>query len=180
MPSDIKVQHAATIMADDEKAVEDTESDRWNCEEVHGGDGFSMISQKREPAFRRFGISRRFAHPAGDGSLGNVKAQHEKLTVNPRCAPGRILGNHLEYQIANLLRDSVSATVWAPHSRQDAPIELKSSSVPLNNGFGKHDEERLLPVAPDLPSRNPKNFVEQFESWSGMPTLEYCELLSEH
>lgn len=39
-----------------------------------------------------FEVSRRFAHPAGDGSLGNVEAEHGKLAMNPGCSPGRILG----------------------------------------------------------------------------------------
>jgi hypothetical protein len=30
-----------------------------------------MVSQERKPAFRWVGVSGRFAHPAGDGSLGN-------------------------------------------------------------------------------------------------------------
>jgi hypothetical protein len=49
------------------------------------------VAQERKPAFRRLGISRRrFAHPAGDGSLGNVEAEHDKFTMNPRRSPGRI------------------------------------------------------------------------------------------
>jgi len=93
--------------------VEDAEGQRWDCEKVHRGDRLTMITQKRKPAFGKFGISRRFAHPAGDRSLGNVKAEHEKLTVNPRCSPGRILGNHLEYQVSGLSRDPSPATAWA-------------------------------------------------------------------
>jgi hypothetical protein len=33
------------------------------------------------------GISGNPLHPAGDGSLGYIKAQHEKLAVNARSAP---------------------------------------------------------------------------------------------
>jgi hypothetical protein len=179
MPRDMEVQDAATIMADDKEAVQDAEGQRWDGEEVHRSNGFTMITQERKPAFRGFGVSRRFTHPAGDRSLGNVEAEHEKLAMNPGCSPGRILGNHLEYQIPNLYRDPSPATARAANPRQDAPIELKSSSVPLNNGFGKHDDERLLPVGPALPSRNPKQFVEQMESGSGTPTLKHCELLSQ-
>jgi hypothetical protein len=179
MPRDIEVQDAATIMADDKEAVEDAEGQRWDRKEVHRSDCFTMITHERKPAFCGLGVSRRFAHPAGDGSLGNVEAEHEKLAMNPGCSPGRILGDHLEDQIPNLSRGPSPATARAANSRQDAPIEVKSSSVPLNNGFGKHDDERLLPVGPASPSRNPKQFVEQMESWSGMPTLKHGELLSQ-
>jgi hypothetical protein len=119
-----------------------------------------MVAEKCKPAFRRLGISRCFAHPTGDGSLGNTKSEHEKFTMNPGCSPGRIFGHHFEDQIANLLRDSTSATAWAPTSRENAPVQLKSKSVPLNNGFRTDEEERLLPIGPDLPSGDPEQFVE--------------------
>jgi hypothetical protein len=31
-----------------------------------------MITQERKPAFRGFGVSRRFTHPAGDRSQSNA------------------------------------------------------------------------------------------------------------
>src|SRR6266850_884584 len=91
------------------KAVEHTEGDCWHGEEVHRRNGFSMVAQERKPAFRRLGISRRFADPTGDGSLGNVEAEHEKFTMNPRCSPGRIFGDHPENQISDLFCNSFSA-----------------------------------------------------------------------
>jgi hypothetical protein len=91
---DVELQNAPTVVADDKKAVEHTESDCWHGEEVHGRKGFSMVTQERKPGFRKHRISRCFAHPAGDGSLGNVEAEHEKFTMNPRCSPGRIFGGH--------------------------------------------------------------------------------------
>src|ERR1700730_11886274 len=124
----VRVQDATAIVANDKKAVEHTESDCWHGEEVHRRNGFSMVAEKCKPAFRRLGISRRFAHPTGDGSLGNIKSEHEKSTMNPGRSPGWIFGDHPEDQIANLLRDSTSATAWAPSSKQNMPIQLKSRS----------------------------------------------------
>jgi hypothetical protein len=43
MPGDIEMQDAPTTVADDEEAVEHPESDRWNREEVHRGDGFPVV-----------------------------------------------------------------------------------------------------------------------------------------
>jgi hypothetical protein len=43
MPGDIAVQDAAPIMADDEEALEHTESKSWHRTEVHGGYGFAVI-----------------------------------------------------------------------------------------------------------------------------------------
>jgi hypothetical protein len=118
-----------------------------------------MIAQKGKPAFGKLRISRCFAHPAGDGSFGNIEAEHEKLTVDARRSPSRILGDHPEDQISNIFRNSPSADL-STEPGKDAPIELKPSSVPLNDGLGKHDDEKLLPVPPDLASGDPEQFVE--------------------
>jgi len=50
MPGDVEVQNASTIMADDKEAVEHPERDRWNGKEIHGGDGFPVITKKGKPA----------------------------------------------------------------------------------------------------------------------------------
>jgi transposase InsO family protein len=56
--------------------------------EVHSRNGFPVIRKKRAPALGRLGVSRRPLHPAGDGSLGDIEAQHEQFAVNARRAPG--------------------------------------------------------------------------------------------
>jgi hypothetical protein len=170
------MQDTTPIVADDEEAIEHPKGDSRNSEEVHRGDGLSMVTEKRKPVFREFRISRGFAHPTGDRSLRNIKAEHEKFTMNPGRSPRRIFGDHLEDQILNLFRDSPSANP-PTNPRNDAPIELKPSSMPPNNGVGKHNHKKLLPVRPELPSSNPEEFIEQFEPWSGMAALEHCELL---
>jgi hypothetical protein len=81
-------------------------------------------------------------------------------------------------EIANLLRDSTSATAWAPSSGQKTPLQLKSGSVPLNNGFGTDEDEILPPIGPDLPSGDPEQFVEKGRVRPWMPTLKDCQLLS--
>jgi hypothetical protein len=50
----------------DKEAVEHTEGDGRDGEEVHGRDGFSMVSQKDEPTFGGLRISRCSADPTGD------------------------------------------------------------------------------------------------------------------
>src|ERR1700676_289876 len=163
VPRDVEMQNAPTIMADDEKAVKNAESQRRNREEVHGGDRFSVIAEKCKPAFGWFGIWMRPAHPAGYRSLGNHKAEHEKLPMNPRCSPGRILGDHFEDQLPNVFRYSKSATPRAPRFRQQGPVSFESGSMPLNDGIRKHDDKRPFPIGPNLPSGNPKQFVEQIQ-----------------
>src|ERR1022692_4360114 len=100
----VEVQDAPTVVADHEEAIEHAERDRRDGEEIHSGDRFPMVAQKREPTPGWFGISRRPAHPAGNGSLRDIKTQHEELTVDARRSPSRILGHHSEDQLANFFR----------------------------------------------------------------------------
>jgi len=104
MLGDVEMQDTPAIMADDKEAVEDTKGDRGHGEEVHGRDRFPMIRKKRAPALGRLGISRRSLHPAGDGSLRDIEAQHEQFTVNARRAPGFVLPHHTEDQLSNFRR----------------------------------------------------------------------------
>jgi hypothetical protein len=88
----VELQDAPTIVRDDEEAVEHAEGDRPDCEEIHRGDSFVVASKKGELLFGWLGISRRLAHPAADRLLGDIKTEHEKLAMDARRSPGRILG----------------------------------------------------------------------------------------
>jgi hypothetical protein len=103
-PCPFEMQDAPAIMVDDKETVEDAECDRWHCEEVHCRNRFPVILKKRTPALGWLGFSRRPLHPAGDDSLGDVKAQQEKLAVNARRAPGWVLRRHTEDQLSNFRR----------------------------------------------------------------------------
>jgi hypothetical protein len=54
MTSDIEVQDAATVMANEEEAVEHVERERRDREEIHRRDGFAVFAKKRQPAFSGF------------------------------------------------------------------------------------------------------------------------------
>jgi hypothetical protein len=91
---DVEMQDLPSVMTDNEEAVEHAECNRWNREEIHRGNRFAMIVQKREPSLGWFRISWRPADPAGDGSLRDIETQHEQLAVDARRSPGRVLGHH--------------------------------------------------------------------------------------
>jgi hypothetical protein len=145
VPCDVDVQDPSTVVTDDEEAVENTEGDRWNREEVHRSDGFPMISKEGEPTFGWLGIPRSSFHPAGDRSLGEIKTEHEKLAMDARRAPGWILNNHPEDQLPNLLR-----RLFSPNLRPDfgdqSPIRAETCSVPPDDSFGRNDDEGLFPL----------------------------------
>jgi hypothetical protein len=155
----MEMYDTAAVVTNDEEAIEHPKGDCRNGEEVHSRDSFSMIMRKGEPAFREFWISRRFAHPTGNGSLRNIETEHEKLTVDARCSRSRIFGNHLEDQISNFLRDLPSAEL-PREPGNDSPVEPKPSPTPLNDSVGKRDDKRLLPAGPNLASGYPEHLVE--------------------
>src|SRR5271168_818312 len=53
---DVVVKNAPPSVRDYEEAVQDAKSECWYGEEIHGGDGFSMIAQEGRPSSRRLGI----------------------------------------------------------------------------------------------------------------------------
>ncbi len=94
MLRDVDVQDSSTIVADDEKAVEHAERDRWDGEEVHCRNGLAMVSKEGQPVLGPVRVFRRSFHPTGDGSLGKVKAEHEEFAMNPRRSPSWVLSDH--------------------------------------------------------------------------------------
>jgi hypothetical protein len=65
----IRVKDATTVVADDEKAVENAESKRGYGEEVHRGNGLAMVPQERQPALRWVWSSGRSPKPSRDRRL---------------------------------------------------------------------------------------------------------------
>jgi len=177
MASDIEVEDAPPVMADDEEAVENAERDRRDREEVHRCDRLAVIPQEGQPALRRFRISGCTLHPPGDGSLRDLEAQHEEFAMDARSTPGRVFGNHLENQISDFLGES-SSTNWLSHSGDQAPVQTKSASVPTNHGLRGNQEEGLLPSGPKLAREHPEELIERRELRPGVPAFQEGELLS--
>ena len=90
-----------------------------------------------------------------------------------------ILDHHAEDEVANLLGNSFPAN-YSASSRNRSPIKCESCSMPANNGFWADDDEGSLPARPQLTNNDPKGFVEQIQSRSGMLALENRELPPEH
>ena len=129
MPRDVEMQDTPVVVADDEKAVEYTECDGRDREEVHCRNQFPVITQEGEPAFGLLGISRGSAHPAGDRSFTDIETQHQEFAMNARRAPGWVLRHHPEDQISDFFRDPVSSS-WLVGLRDQAPIQLEACAMP--------------------------------------------------
>jgi hypothetical protein len=74
MLSNIRMQDASTVVADEEEAIEQVKGERRDGEEIHGDDGFAVIAQKGPQRL------------AGSGFLGARLIQREMVvsdTSNP-------------------------------------------------------------------------------------------------
>jgi hypothetical protein len=60
MLSDVAVQDSSAVMGDHEEAIQDTEGDCWNSEEVHRSDDFAVIVKEGLPTSSWFWVLRNF------------------------------------------------------------------------------------------------------------------------
>jgi len=63
------------IVADDEKAIQNTERKRRDSEEVHGSNGFAMIPQECQPALTHVRVPRHSLEPSRDRRFRNIEAK---------------------------------------------------------------------------------------------------------
>jgi len=97
----------------------------------------------------------------------------------PRCSPGWVLSDHPKDQFANLLR-RLSSSNLRPNSGDQPPVHTKTSPVPTDHGFGRNDDEGLLPSRPDPSSDYPEELIEEVEARARMSTLQRDELLTQN
>src|SRR5260370_20077549 len=93
----------------------------------------------------------------------------------PRCSPGWVLSDHPKDQFANLLR-RLSSSNLRPNSGDQPPVHTKTSPVPTDHGFGRNDDEGLLPSRPDPSSDYPEELIEEAETRARMSTPQRDEL----
>jgi hypothetical protein len=79
--------------------------------------------------------------------------------MDPRRSPRGVLNDHAEDQFPNLLRRR-SPSDLPPDSGDQSPVHTKTGPVPADDGFGRHDEEGLLPSGADSPSDYPEELIE--------------------
>ena len=103
----IEMQDLTPLVADDEKAVQNTKRERWDGEKVHRRNDLTMVSEERQPSLCRIWISRSAPDPSRDTPFRDLETQLEQFAMNARCSPGRILGNHTEDQGASLFADTL-------------------------------------------------------------------------
>src|SRR6201988_964617 len=128
----------SSSVAHNDKTIQNLESDRRQGKEVDRRDAVEVIAEKRPPALRRW--RRVAAYVPSDRRLGDLEAELEQLTMNPRRAPQRVRTAHLANERAQFSRDLRSANTVAG---SPAPIRPKPSTVPANDGLRPDDHNHL-------------------------------------
>ena len=95
--------------------------------------------------------------------------------MDPRRSPAGGLNDHPENQFPNLLRRRASSDL-PPDSGDQPPVHTKTSPVPADDGFGRDDEEGLLPSRADPPCDYPEELIEEAEARARMSTLQRDQL----
>jgi len=108
---------------------------------------------------RQLGLVPRIQTPeiTRNRAFGDIEAEFEKLTVNSRSAPGRILVHHPLDESSNLGLDLWPAE--APWARSQAPEQPKASPMPDDNSIWLNDDQGIAPCRPNTAKQNPKESI---------------------
>src|ERR1700682_5897789 len=135
---DVDPDEVSAVEPDDDEGIEQVETDRWNNEQVHGGDVRRVVAQEGPPSLA--GRRPSLDHVLGDARLRDLKPELEQFAVNAGRAPKRIFDAHPPDQRAQLRVDLRSPSQWA---RLPTPVAKKAGSMPTHERLGPDDCENL-------------------------------------
>ena len=158
MPGSVKMQNPPPVMRDDEETVKHAEGERLHSKEIHCGDSFPMIAEKRRPSLCALRIPRSFSHPAQHRTLRDVEAQHSEFTMDPRRSPGSVLVHYAEDELAQFPAQSFSSRMRGMTGKP-GPVELEASLMPANHCLRFNEDQSSLPSRPEAPERDPKESI---------------------
>lgn len=142
----------ATAVLEDDEAVEQSEADRGDDEEVHGRGLEEVVSQEGAPCLRRRLLRAQTGRePSGDGGLRHAEAQLEQLSVNPGRAPPRVVRREAADEGPDFIRGARTTST----RRAPAPEEPEARAVPGHHGVRLHDDQEFLPPRPQPGQADP-------------------------
>ena len=97
---DVDPDEVSAVESDDDKGIEQVETDSWNNDQVHGGNVRRVVTQEGSPSLA--GRPPPFDHVLGDARLRDLEPELEQFAVNAWRAPKRIFDAHPPDQRAQL------------------------------------------------------------------------------
>jgi len=158
MSRDVEMQDSTAFVLDDEETVQHSETRGRNGEEVEADDGLAVVLQKCEPFLGWVASPLRTREIAGDGSLGQDKAELLQFSVDPRRAPTCILLGQAANQCAKFRRDP-RPTAAPPGS--PAPVQAEAGPMPAHHRFGFDNHQRIAPVRPGGAQDRPEQPIQR-------------------
>src|SRR4030081_2251808 len=77
---DVDPDEVSAVEPDDDEGIEQVETDRWNNEQVHGGNVRRVVTQEGSPSLA--GWPSPFDHVLGDARLRDLKPELEQFAVD--------------------------------------------------------------------------------------------------
>jgi hypothetical protein len=174
----VEMQYPAPIMRNYEEAVQHTECQSWNSEEIHRSDGLTMVRQERHPSLCRLRISGRFPHPVQQGPFRDFEAEHFQFAMNSWRSPRSIFCHHLKDEVSQFPASRFPATTDRL-AGNPFPILPKSRAMPTDYRLRLHDKKRMPPAGPKMPQDDPKESVRRRHPWLRTPSVQDLKLLSQ-
>ena len=144
-----EVANLSVLVIKDEEDVVPPKEDVVDGEEIHRRKFGDVISEKRRPTLVRVRLGPPRSEPrevAGDGGLADVEVQPEEFAVDTRSAPCLVLTVQALDGLADLDRNrrrGASFGLATPECSEPA-------SMPLEDGFRRHDRQGIAPARPPL------------------------------
>ena len=148
----VEVDDSSAMVSEHDKNEEHAQACGRDGEEVEGDEVPHMVVKERPPGLRRPAAPLR--HEPGYGALGDVEAELHELAMDSWGAPEWIGSGHAGDQSPDLGIDGRS-TSGGP-SRELGPVRAEATTLPLQDGVGRHDDERLPPAGPHSGQPDPQ------------------------
>jgi hypothetical protein len=113
MTSNVDVQDTAPGVLDHEQTIQLSEHHCRNSKEFQRDDHFAVVLQERQPTSSGVAAAGHTPEVARNASLGDLEAQLQQLTMNPRCSLTGILAAELTNQLADFIIN-LGLPVWRP------------------------------------------------------------------
>src|SRR5450432_4296023 len=135
---DVDPDEVSKVESENDEGIEQVEADRWNSEQVHGGNVRRVVTQEGPPSLA--GRRPSFDHVLGDAGLRDFKPELEQFAVDAWRAPKRIFDAHPPDQCAQLRFDLRPPSPWP---RLPTPVAAKAGPVPTHECLRPDDCENL-------------------------------------
>ena len=152
---DAEVKNPAPVVRQHQEDIQDLEPDCRYRKEIDRDHALEVILQESAPRLGR--RSRLTRHLLADTGLPDDNADFEKLAVNPRRSPKRILPAQPSDQLPDVFRDRRSAGL--PTSDLPCPERPESLAVPGNHSLWPNDDEGGSPIGPQTGKPCPEETI---------------------